>query len=415
MGLARERSFGVKVCVLTETFHPVVGGGETQARLLAEGLQACGHEALVVTRRTHESLASQERVGRIPVHRVGPVGSGQLRKWGLVCSALPALLRLRNHYDLIFVSGFRILGIPAVLASRLLGRPVVLKADSSGEMSGEFFSAGLRRHGLTMRSWPVRAFIALRNTILRRAQTHVAISSAVASELAEAKVPPPVHRIPNAVDTARFYPASGSRYELRERLGLPVDATIFTYAGRLVSYKGLPLLLRVWERLSHTHPQARLVLLGTGGLDMHACEEQLRAFVSANALADRVVFTGSVDNVDDYLRASDAFVFPTENDVFPSALIEAMTTRLPVIATPVGAIPEIVRHEFNGLLVRPGDDGELFIAMERLLDDPALAARLAQAAWQTVQERYTAQRVTQAYVALFAQLLHRASPERARP
>ena len=400
----------VRVCVLTETFHPVIGGGETQARLLADGLLARGSAAIVVTRRTDARLPVSDSVGRIPVHRVGPVGTGSLRKWGLVFTALPALIRLREHYDVIFVSGFRILGVPAVVASRLLNRPVVLKADSSGEMSGAFFEAGLARFGLTTRSWPARALVALRNAVLRRAQSHVAISTSIAAELADTGVGGgTVRRIPNAVDTSRFQPTNEAKTGVRAQLRLPPQATIFTYTGRLVSYKGLASLLRVWADVARRHPQAHLLLVGTGGLDIHACEAELRDYVRAQQLEDRVSFTGSVDNVDDYLRASDVFVFPSENDAFPSSLIEAMTTRLPVIATPVGAIPEIVEHERNGLLVKPGRDDELEQAIERLLADPTLCARLAEQGWRTVQERYTAERVTAAYAELFADLLRHRS------
>ena len=81
----------------------------------------------------------------------------------------------------------------------------------------------------------------------------------------------------------------------------------------------MPLLLRVWQRIAARHPQVQLVLVGAGGLDIHACEAELRDYVRANGLADRVIFTGNVDTVPEYLRASDAFVFPTENDAFPSA------------------------------------------------------------------------------------------------
>ena len=107
-----------------------------------------------------------------------------------------------------------------------------------------------------------------------------------------------------------------------------------------------------------------------------------------------VRFTGSVDNVADYLQASDLFVFPTENDAFPCALVEAMACGLPVVTTPVGAIPTIVEHERQGLMVRPGDADELAAALVRLLADDELAARLGRTAWETVQERDSAESVT---------------------
>jgi len=175
-----------------------------------------------------------------------------------------------------------------------------------------------------------------------------------------------------------------------------------------VSYKGLPLLVRLWPHILATHPDARLVLVGTGGLDMHACEAELRAAVHASGLEGKVIFTGSVPNVHEYLQAADVFAFPTEADAFPSSVIEAMSTALPVVATPVGAIPELLRDGENGLLVQPGDGVGLEQALERVMQNPELAARLGRNGRQTVLHRYSAERVTQSYAELFARVAGRA-------
>ena len=79
-----------------------------------------------------------------------PTGTGQLKKWGLLFSSLPKLIQLRHQYDLIFVSGYRIIGLTAVLAGKLFHKPVVLKADSQGEMSGDFFESGLKKIGISL-------------------------------------------------------------------------------------------------------------------------------------------------------------------------------------------------------------------------------------------------------------------------
>jgi glycosyltransferase involved in cell wall biosynthesis len=400
----------MKICIFTETFHPVIGGGESQARLLAEGLTARGFEVFVLTRRSDAALPQVDRLGPVEVHRVGPSGRGQLKKWGLVWTGLLALIRLRRRYDLVFVSGFRILGIPAVLTARLFGKRVVLKADCEGELSGDYFKPGLARFRIGPNDWPLRGFVALRNTLLRRADAFVAITASVAGEFADARLEPTaVHRIPNAVDTNRFCPTSAAgKRALRSRLGLPADAWIVVYTARLVSYKGVPSLVGLWPRVIAAHPGARLVLVGTGGLDIHACEDELRASVRAQGLDRHVVFTGSVDNVHEYLQTADVFAFPTENDALPSSVIEAMSTALPVIATPVGAIPELLRDGENGLLVPPRDGAALEQALERVMNDPELRARLGLSAWQTVQDRYSAERVTQSYADLFARLAVRA-------
>jgi glycosyltransferase involved in cell wall biosynthesis len=367
---------------------------------------ADGFSVILLTRRSDASLKQIEQMGEVTVYRLPPVGSGQLKKWGLILTSLPMLIKLRRQYDLVFVSGFRIVGVTAVLVTKLLGKRCVLKADSQGEMSGDFFIDGLKKFGI-QRTWlPFKLFLGLRNRILKQANAFTAISDDIAAEFTNARIKAEdVYMIPNSVDTSRFSPVSQDRkVALRRTLGLAQNDKIVVYTGRLVSYKGLPLLLEVWKSLRAHHSDVTLVLVGTGGLDIHNCEAELKAYVEAHRLQGSVHFTGSVQNVHEYLQAADIFAFPTENDAFPSSLVEAMTCRLPVITTPVGAIKTIVTHDKNGLMVQPGHFHQLYEALETLLHDAELAARLGQAGWHTVQENYSADMVTQKYASLFRQM-----------
>ena len=397
----------MKVCIFTETYFPVIGGGETQAKLLAEGLLANGHSVVIMTRRSDGSLKRHERYGNVEVYRLSPSGIGQLKKWGLLFSSIPMLIKLRHQYDLIFVSGYRIIGMTAVLIGMLFRKPVVLKADSQGEMSGDFFQSGLRKKGLSHTSLLFRGFLALRNTILRNASAFVAISSDIAAEWFSSRVPANrIHLIPNAVDTTRFTPID-DRYKslLRTKLNLPQSATIAIFTGRLVSYKGLPLLLRVWKEIRCKHENILLLLAGSGGLDIHNCEAELRRYVQLARLQKHVLFLGPVPNVPEYLQAADLFAFPTENDAFPSSVVEAMACALPVVTTPVGAIRTIVTDRETGLLVQPGNFEQLFEALHVMIVDKVLPSQLGQAAWRAVKNEYSAENVTRKYLALFQSTL----------
>ncbi len=397
----------MKICIFTETYYPVVGGGETQARLLAEGLITNGHTVIVLTRRSDAALRQHEDYGAVSVYRLAPAGSGQLKKWGLLLSSLPALIRLRDQYDLIFVSGYRIIGLTAMLVGKWFRKPVVLKADSQGEMSGEFFESGLKKFGASRSSFPFRLFFGFRNMVLKNAEAFSAISPEIASEWISNKVPlDKIHVIPNGVDTTRFTPVNAEQKAfLRKKLNLSQAATIVIYTGRLVSYKGLPLLLKVWKEISCKNEHVLLLLVGSGGLDIHNCEAELREYVYSASLEKQVMFTGAVRNVQEYLQASDIFVFPTENEAFGVSLVEAMACGLPVVTTPVGAIKTIVTHQENGLIVQPGNSKQLFEALCIMLSDRVLASSLGQAARQTVQEEYSAGNVTKKYISLFQRIL----------
>jgi glycosyltransferase involved in cell wall biosynthesis len=304
----------MRIALLTETYAPVVGGGETQARLLAEGLATLGHRLAVVTRRTPPSLPRREDVAGVRVVRLGPGGSHHLAKWGLGAVVPFGAWSLLRGADAVLVSGFRVLGMPARGLSLLGGAPVVLKADNNGELSGGFFARGLARHGLAADGVIVRAALRARNRLLRGAQAWVAISADIAAEYRAHGVPEDrIHRIPNGFDPRRFRPADATeRARLRRELDLPADARILAYTGRLVSYKGLPGLLDAWRSVVREHPRALLLMVGEGGLDIHACEQALRAYVDRHGLARNVLFTGAVSDVERYLRAADGFVLPSE-------------------------------------------------------------------------------------------------------
>jgi len=392
------------ICLLTETYFPVTGGGETQARILAKHLVASGFDVFIVTRRVTRSLKKIDYIDGIPVYRIPPVGFGHLKRWGMLLASLIILARMHRCYQIVYVSGFKALGVAGVLMSKLLRKTCILKADSNGEMSGEFFAAGLKRLGLTHSSLMVRMFLRLRNRILRGANGFVAITSGVSNELKEHGVNPGlVYSITNSVDTERFRPASKAhKYCLRQLLNLPRKEVIITYSGRLVSYKGLALLMSVAHKIQTEHHNVGFVLVGSGGIDIHNCEAELKDYVVKNGLEASIYFAGEADNVQEYLQASDIFVSPTEKDAFPLALVEAMACGLPVISTPVGGIREIITDKQNGLLVEPGNFQQLYDAVSALISDKELSAFLGKAAAQTVQERYSARIVTAKYVDLFS-------------
>jgi glycosyltransferase involved in cell wall biosynthesis len=149
------------------------------------------------------------------------------------------------------------------------------------------------------------------------------------------------------------------------------------------------------------YAHVRLMLLGSGGLDIHNCEDDLKEYVTANKLGDSVQFMGNVDNVYEYLQASDIFVFPSENEAFPLSLIEAMACGLPVISTSAGGMKDVLENERNGLIVISGDDHQLYGAISNLVTDIPLANNLGRAALRSVRHKYSVDSVTNEYVELF--------------
>ena len=312
-----------RVCLITESYYPVIGGGETQARTTAEDLVTRGFEVIVATRKTREAFKTYEEMGSIRIYRVMPHGSGHLKRWLMMPQILVLLVKHQQAFDILLVCGYRSLGIVAVIISQLFNKSCILKTDNNGEMSGEFFAGGLAKWNLSLSSWPIPTIISLRNRLFKKADAFVSISSQITRECIQSGVnPSKVHFIPNSVDTDRFHPVGeAEKLRLRQQLGLPLEGSIIIYTGRLMSVKGLPLLLEAWQEIQSDVAQrkclnATLLLVGGGSKDIHDCEADLKAYVSTHQLASSVVFTGDVTNVDEYLKAADVFVFPPLNEAF---------------------------------------------------------------------------------------------------
>lgn len=392
-----------RVCILTDSFSPIVGGGEKHAELLGNALIRRGAEVFVITRQRVATHRKLDCVGSIPVYRVWPCGFDRIGKYLMLLPALVMLIRLRRQYDVVYVCALRVQGVAGMLAARALGKVCVLRSEACGEMSGAFASGDLEPQ-----SWKRRLVdraIALRNRLYRRADCFVAISGPIREEYLSAGVPPErIAAIPNGVDTELHRPADAARREvLRKELGLP-SGRLWIYTGKLNRGKGLEMLLAAWSRICAERADVHLALVGGGANQFLSCESDLREIIARERLEDRVTLTGYVTNVDEYLQASDGFVLPSESEAMPISLLEAFSCGLPCVATRAGGIVDVVEHERTGLLSDVADEAGLTDNLRRLLDDPDLGRALGTAARRAVLSHYGIDAVADRHVELFASL-----------
>ena len=155
--------------------------------------------------------------------------------------------------------------------------------------------------------------------------------------------------------------------------------------GRLVPEKGQSVLLHAFARLVERGVDAELELVGSG-----PAENGLKRLAERLGLADRVIFAGAIgqDAIGAHYQAASVFCLPSFYEGIPVVLMEALACRRPAIATAVAGVRELVRDGETGLLVTPGREDDLADALERLLEDPALRRRLAEAGRRYVAEHY---------------------------
>jgi glycosyltransferase involved in cell wall biosynthesis len=318
-------------------------------------------------------------------------------------AAFGAARRELARHDVLVVRGTRVLGLAGLLAARLRGRPLVLQPEINGELSGEAFTWG-KPWADGILGGVVRGALAARNRLFRDAEAFVAMSRQIQDEMRAAGIPGErIHLLPHGVDVERFRPADPAEKEaLRARLGLPRHAVLAVYSGRLLRGKGLEDLVEAMA--SPLLPGSlHVVLLGSGEglLDV---EPQLRRRVSERGLAARVRFAGRVDDVPDYLRACDLFVFPSLFEALGIALVEAAACGLPAVASRTGGIVDVVDDGRSGLLVPPGGVEPLAAAMAALAGDPARRAAMGREARAVAVSRFDERDVLERYRALFGEL-----------
>jgi glycosyltransferase involved in cell wall biosynthesis len=346
-----------------------VGGAEHQARLQAEELTRRGCAVEVVCPRRRGTRSGQ--VNRVFVTRLPFIDRRPLRTASYCLALLCFLVRRLGGFALVHVHLAYFQADVAAVAAFVRRRPVWVKVAASGAL-GEV--ARMRRAA----GWT-------RYLGLRTAAVVQAVSLPVAEEVRGIGVRPErLVRLPNGVDTSRFRPAGPSeRRRLREALGLPPDVVLVMYAGRFARHKGVEDLLQAWSRVEAG--DARLVLVGS--------RETIDP-VPEVCIGRGMIVRGWAEDMADYCRAVDALALPsTHSEGMSNALLEAMGCGLAVVATRVGAAAEMIRDGVDGLLVAPGDPPAMAAALERIVSDGALRARLGREAVRTVRSRYAIERV----------------------
>jgi glycosyltransferase involved in cell wall biosynthesis len=195
----------------------------------------------------------------------------------------------------------------------------------------------------------------------------------------------------NAIPCDEFY-APQERDACRAELGLPLDAPVIGYTGRVQQVKRLDLLLHAFVTIRQRYPQARLLIAGDGDErpELEELAEQLD-------IEQAVIWTGFRQDIPRLLAAMDIYILPSINEGLPLSVLEAMAAGKPVIATTVGGTAEAVTQEQTGMLIPPGSVGAISTALLDLLDHPEKQRRLAESARTFVTDAFGLTRMVESY------------------
>jgi glycosyltransferase involved in cell wall biosynthesis len=236
-------------------------------------------------------------------------------------------------------------------------------------------------HGYTMTDVKMRVYNQLDRVSLRAPHRLVTVSQSFAQQLrSQGVAASKIRVVQNAVDPGWAERVrSADRTAIRRQLGIAPDEDVIVSIGRMSQEKAHIDLVRAFHRLRADARRARLILVGDGPERPHLGQEA----------GDGIIFTGQVRDTTMYYAAADLMVLPSLTEGSPNALLEAMAVNVPVVATEVGGIPEIVRHDESAVLVRPRDPAALAAAIERVLADASLQASLKRNARAAIDARHT--------------------------
>jgi glycosyltransferase involved in cell wall biosynthesis len=372
----------VSLLLAAYTYPPVIGGSELEAQRVCASLIARGHRVEVLTGGGEPMPAVSAWLDPCGVP-VRIFGNGRREPWKARIYALSVawhLWRRRREYELVY---FLMPGLQVVLGApvaRLLGKRVFMKFSGSNTVRP---LAG---------SWMGRLHL---RVLRRTAERIMVLNPGMVEEARDCGLDEErLCWMPNPVDTAVFAPpAEAERAELRERLGIPARAPVILFVGRLAPEKELGSLLDAFARLGERHPDACLVLVGDG---------PERAALERRA-GLRVRFTGMTapGQVAGWMQIADVFALVSSLEGFPCALAEAMSCGLAPVASDIPANRQLIRDGETGLLAPLRDAEAIAAALDRLLGDDGLRARLGRAARQEIAGRYSNDKVVERYEALF--------------
>jgi glycosyltransferase involved in cell wall biosynthesis len=381
----------ISLLLVSYSYPPVLGGSEMEAQRVCGALLRRGYRVKVLCAGLPAMPGAAEWTdpGGVPVRIFGrgcvPPRLDRVFALGVAWT----LWKERREYRLVYflMQGLHLAtGLPM---ARLLRKPMVMKVSGSSLITAMRQSFLGRLELRWLRKWVPQVMI---------------LNPGMAEEAVAAGLRPEQLRwMPNPVDTSEFSPCQPSRrLELRARLDVPAEAPVATYVGRLAPEKELGSLLGGFDAAAKQFPGALLVLVGDGPE-----RERLQTLAASLGLGPRVRFTGrlAIPEVSQWLQASDVFALVSSNEGFPCSLAEAMSTGLPSVVSGIPANLQLIDDGVHGLHASLQDEASIAGALARLFSDPALRARMGEAARRRVIDNYSTEKVLDRYEALFAEAL----------
>jgi len=373
-----------------------VGGPALHVAHLSRDLDQRGYETTLVAGRVGEGEGSMQHVvDELDVH---PVYVDELQRELSFASDALAVRRIvqliRQHRPAVLHTHTAKAGAVGRIAARLAGsaRPAVVVHTFHGHVLRGYFSPAR-----------VRAFQGIERMLARSSDALIAVSPEVRDDLVALRVAPAdkicVVRLGLDLDS-RLSADPSARATVRAELGIPEDGFLVGWLGRMTEIKRVDDLLAAFAQLRTNGVDAYLALVGDGPL-----RDELKAAAEALGIADRTRFVGFRENVGELYSAFDVVALTSANEGTPVTVIEALAAGIPVVATDVGGVSDVVQDGRSGYLVPANDVAAVAERLERLAADPKRRGAMGADGRAFVVPRYSVPRLVDDIDRLYQSLL----------
>ena len=393
----------MRIINVVQRFHPAVGGSENQVKLISMELVKRGHHVAVFTTSSMSSLdilsfahlprrglrlPSRETIGGVDVHRYRAF----FRLYGFLLTP-PLLKLLRIDADLIHAYGFYVTtSLAAALTAKMRGIPFVLTANDAdvGSLASFLERVCGKLYAMTFG----KLLIACTAKV-------IAISEVNRDDIVKKLgfQPNKVVVVPNGLDFEIF----DQEVDVAEfRKKHVVDGPLILFVGRITKHKGIQFLIKAAPLILREFPKSRFMIVG----EDYGYLRNLRRMVERLCIQGYVIFTGrlSENEIVQAYKSADIFVLPSALEAFGLAVVEAMASGTPVVASNYGGIRCLVQDGVNGLLFDVGEVSDLASKILALLRDQELRKLLATKAHLRVEERYSIRHTVDELLRVYAKL-----------
>ncbi|MFW6016162.1 MAG: glycosyltransferase family 4 protein [bacterium] len=387
-----------KICIVSPFIPPNFAGAGKRALNHAKYIAQNGHEVSILTTTKTNFSAKNLKVITIKM----PKFHKKEGLWGVLFRFLyrPVLLikmicvMLKNKFHVVHcISGGSWFSLLSILSGKILGAKVVTETT----LVGSDDPITIKKNYL--------GFIKFK--LFKLSDNIVNISPMLYETCLQANLKNEYCIIGNSVDISKFERVSNVRKnQLRTKLGLNKSSYIILYVGVIRERKGVDYLINMFNTINNSIDNAYLVLVGPLSKDSEnlSYSNKIKKSIVDYNLEDKVLLTGEVSNVDEWMKASDVFVFASKREGFGTVLVEAMSTGLPVVTTNIPNITDyIIKNNFDGIIV--SDDFDLAPNVIRLYKDKEFYDYVSNNAINTVLNRFSEKIIMGQYFDLYSNLM----------